>query len=151
MASSNCTRITSLLLLITLSFNYCGVFGRAVGSLGHLSQPPKTTSESHEAALRTRRWRRGPAGTHRERCADHKANWLENTREAQVDSGIRLHLHIRSFVPKALRRSVFPGNALVSFFRGVYLCCQEGAKCKRLRGIQGLMRAGKKKCITLTK
>uniref|UniRef100_A0A3Q0SRU0 Uncharacterized protein n=1 Tax=Amphilophus citrinellus TaxID=61819 RepID=A0A3Q0SRU0_AMPCI len=145
MASSNWTRITSLLLLM---ISYCGVFGRAVGTLELLSQLPKTADESYEATLRAGRWRRGMADTHRERCAELEAPWLENTREAHVDSGIPLQLRIRSFSPRASRGLVFPGKALFKFIRGVYRCCQEGVNCRRLKGIQGRMRGGTEFVLT---
>lgn len=125
MASSNCTRITSLFILMMLSC--CGVFGRAVGTSERLSREP------HEATLRT------------DRCAELEAPWLENTQEARVDSGTRLEISIRHFSARASRGLVFPGKPLFGFVRRVYRCCQEGENCRRLKGIQGRMRGGKKK------
>lgn len=125
MASSNCTRITSLFILMMLSC--CGVFGRAVGTSELLSREP------HEATLRT------------DRCAELEAPWLENTQEARVDSGTRLEISMRHFSARASRGLVFPGKPLFGFVRRVYRCCQEGENCRRLKGIQGRMRGGKKK------
>uniref|UniRef100_A0A669CGP5 Uncharacterized protein n=1 Tax=Oreochromis niloticus TaxID=8128 RepID=A0A669CGP5_ORENI len=130
MASSNCTRITSLFILMTLSC--CGVFGRAVGTSELLSREP------HEATLRTGRWLRSTA----DRCAELEAPWLENTQEAPVDSGTRLEIRMRHFSSRASRGLVFPGKPLFSFVRRVYRCCQEGVNCRRLKGIQGRMKGG---------
>ncbi|XP_070759965.1 uncharacterized protein [Enoplosus armatus] len=87
-----------------------------------------------------RRWRRGVAETHRERCAELAAPWLGNTQQAPEDNATRLQLRVRPFSPGASRGPVFPGKSLFSFVRRVYRCCQEGLNCRSVKGIQGRLR-----------
>ncbi|XP_040010664.1 uncharacterized protein si:ch211-170d8.2 [Xiphias gladius] len=120
-----------------------GVFGRAVDTLGFVSQSPRTPDGSSGATLRTggsRRLRRGTEETHRERCAELAAPWLENTRQAPEDNATVLQLRVRPFSPGASPGLVFPGKSLFSFVRRVYHCCQEGLNCRSVKGIQGRLR-----------
>uniref|UniRef100_A0A8C9ZT47 Uncharacterized protein n=1 Tax=Sander lucioperca TaxID=283035 RepID=A0A8C9ZT47_SANLU len=137
MASSHCIWI-SLFLLMGMTSD-TGVFGRAVDTQGFLSQSPKTADGSSGPTLRTgvlRRWRRGIAETHRERCAELAAPWLENTHVPE-DNATLLQLRVRPLSPGASQGLVFPGKSLFSFVRRVYHCCQEGVNCRRVKGIQG--------------
>ncbi|XP_078106371.1 uncharacterized protein LOC144517949 [Sander vitreus] len=142
MASSHCIWIALFLLLGMTSDT--GVFGRAVDTLGFLSQSPKTADGSSGPTLRTgvlRRWRRGIPETHRERCAELAAPWLENTHVPE-DNATLLQLRVRPLFPGASQGLVFPGKSLFSFVRRVYHCCQEGVNCRRVKGIQGRLRGG---------
>ncbi|XP_056275397.1 uncharacterized protein si:ch211-170d8.2 [Pseudoliparis swirei] len=142
MASSHCIWIA--LFLFTAMARDIGVFGRAVDKLGFMAQSQKTADESSGPTLRTdalRRWRRGVADTHLERCAELVAPWLENTHDPE-DNATRLQLRVRPFTPGASRHSVFPGKSLFSFVRRVYHCCQEGVNCRNVKGIQGRLRGG---------
>lgn len=117
-----------------------GVSGRAVDSRGFLSDGPSGV------VLRTgalRRWRRGAAGAHRERCAALEAPWLESTHAGPGDGATRLQLRVRPFSPGASQGLVFPGKSLFSFIRRVYRCCQEGGSCRSVKGIQGRLKGGK--------
>ncbi|XP_071374903.1 uncharacterized protein [Centroberyx affinis] len=116
-----------------------GVFGRALDTQGFLSQSPAIGDDLHRSTLRTntlRRWRRGTAGTHRERCAELAAPWMETARPPQ-DNATLLRLRVRPFSPGGSQGIVFPGKALFSFVRRVYHCCQEGLRCGSVKGIQG--------------
>lgn len=147
MAYSRCIWIVVLLFSVLTSDS--GVFGRAVDTLGFLSQSPKSVHGSSGTTLRTdalRRWRRGVTGTHREQCAELAAPWLENTKQTQEDNPTVLQLRVRPFSPRASHQGlVFPGKHLFSFVRRIYRCCQEGLNCKSVKGIQGRMRGGKTK------
>ncbi|XP_042344329.1 uncharacterized protein si:ch211-170d8.2 [Plectropomus leopardus] len=143
MGSSRCIWI-ALFLLSAMTSN-TGVFGRAVDTLGFLSQWQKPADESSGSTLRTdasRRWRRGIVETHRERCAELTAPWLENTGQAPEDNATLLQLRVRPFSPGASQGLVFPGKSLFSFVRRVYHCCQEGLNCWSIKGIQGRLRGG---------
>ncbi|XP_040897980.1 uncharacterized protein si:ch211-170d8.2 [Toxotes jaculatrix] len=120
-----------------------GVSGRALDTLGFVSQSPKTADESSGPTLRAdelRRWRRGIEESHRERCAELAAPWLENTQQAPEDNATVLQLRARPFSPGASQGPVFPGKSLFSFVRRVYHCCQEGLNCRSVKGIQGRLR-----------
>ncbi len=146
MASSLCIWIA--LFFLSAMTSDTGVCGRAVDTLGFLSQSPKTADEPSGPALRTdalRRWRRGVAETHRERCAELAAPWLENTRPAPEDDTTLLQLRVRPFSPGVSHGLVFPGKSLFNFVRRVYHCCQEGLNCRSVKGIQGRLRSGKRK------
>lgn len=150
MASSRC--IWTALFCLSAMTSDIGVFGRAVDTLGFLSQSPKTADEPSGPTLRadaSRRWRRGIAETHRERCAELAAPWLENTQQAPEDNATLLQLRVRPFSPGASQGLVFPGKSLFSFVRRVYHCCQEGLNCRSVKGIQGRLRGGKRKQIQL--
>ncbi|XP_074527325.1 uncharacterized protein LOC141791036 [Halichoeres trimaculatus] len=141
MAYSRCIWIVVLLLPVLTSDS--GVFGRAVDTLGFLSQSPKPADGSSGITLRTdasRRWRRGVTGTHREQCAELAAPWLENSKQTQEDNPTVLQLRVRPFSPGASQGLVFPGKHLFSFVRRIYRCCQEGLNCKSVKGIQGRLR-----------
>lgn len=129
------------LVLISVMISAAGVSGRAVDSRGFLSDG------SAGVVLRTgapRRWRRGAAGAHRERCAALEAPWLQSTLEAPGDGAARLLLYFRSFAPQGVSQGlVFPGQSLFSFSRRVYRCCEEGGSCRRVKGIQSRLRGGK--------
>ncbi|XP_017270081.1 uncharacterized protein si:ch211-170d8.2 [Kryptolebias marmoratus] len=131
MAASDYT--WTALFFISVTMSAIGVSGRAVDPSDGSSEPLLRTG-----ALR--RWRRGAAGAHRERCAELEAPWLENARRAPGDGGTRLQLRVRPFLLGASQGLVFPGKALFSFVRRVYRCCQEGGNCRRVRGIQGRLR-----------
>uniref|UniRef100_A0A672JBM7 Uncharacterized protein n=1 Tax=Salarias fasciatus TaxID=181472 RepID=A0A672JBM7_SALFA len=95
------------------------------------------------SSLRTeawRRWRRGAADAHRERCADLSAPWLHNTRQVSGDDGTLLRVRVRPFSPGASRGLVFPEKPLFNFIRRIYRCCQDRVTCRSVRGIQGRMR-----------
>lgn len=150
MASSHYIWIAVVLLSMTAD---TGVFGRAVSSQVFLSHLPRTAVETSGSTLRTdasRRWRRGMAETHRERCAELAAPWLENTQHAPVDNATMVQLRVRPFSPGASQGLVFPGKPLFSFVRRVYHCCQEGLNCRSVKGIQGRMRGGKTTSATLS-
>ncbi|XP_029295836.1 uncharacterized protein LOC115013572 [Cottoperca gobio] len=140
MASSRCLWIS--LFLLSVMTSYIGVFGRAVDTLGFLSQSPKTAAESSGQTLRTDALRRGGAETHRERCAELAAPWLENTQRAPEDNATLLQIRVRPFSPGASQGLIFPGKSLFSFVRRVYHCCQEGRNCRSVKGIQGRVRGG---------
>ncbi|KAF7654682.1 hypothetical protein LDENG_00066440 [Lucifuga dentata] len=106
-----------------------GVFGRAVDTRGFHSQAPRI-DESH---------RREIAETHRERCVELAAPWLENTQPA-ADNATLIPLRVRPLSPGGSQGMVFPGKPLFSFVRRVYRCCQEGFLCRRVKGIQGRIR-----------
>ncbi|KAM7416341.1 hypothetical protein PAMA_018420 [Pampus argenteus] len=140
MASSHCSWIA--LFLVSLMTSDIGISGRAVDTRGFLSQSPKIAKESYRPTLRTdasRRWRRGVAEAHRERCAELAAPWLEST-QAPRDNSTLLQLRVRPFSPGVSRGLVFPGKSLFSFVRRVYHCCQEGLNCRSVKGIQGRLR-----------
>lgn len=144
MSSSSRLWIALVLFFITC---HTGVFARAVDTLGFLSQSPKPGAGS-PGSLRTdalARWRRGMAETHRERCAELSAPWMENSRRAPEDHETLLQLRVRPFTPGASRGPVFPGKSLFSFVRRVYHCCQEGLSCRSVKGIQGRLRGGETK------
>ncbi|KAM3610760.1 uncharacterized protein V6R79_008562 [Siganus canaliculatus] len=139
MASSRCC-CWILLVLLTVARQEAGlVSGRAVGNAGAASR-----ADADADALR--RWRREPP---RERCAELAAPWLENAprvpAEEDADATL-LQLRVRASASRASRTSrtsrglVFPGKSLLSFVRRVYRCCQEGAPCRSVKGIQGRQR-----------
>ncbi|XP_069562758.1 uncharacterized protein [Brachyistius frenatus] len=133
MASSKCIWIAFFLFAVT---NDIGVFSRAVNTLGFWSRVPKTADEPTSRVNLSRRWRRAMAGTHRERCAQIAAPWLENT-QAPGDNATLVKLCIQPFSSAPSQDLVFPGKYLCSFIRRAYRCCHEGAKCRNVRGIQG--------------
>lgn len=147
MASSYCIWI--VLFLLTVTKSDIGVFSRAVDTLGFLSQSTKTADESAGTSLRVEPWRRGVVETHRERCAELAAPWLENTQQAPENDATLLQLRVRPFSPGASHGLVFPGKCLFSFVRRVYHCCQAGLNCRSVKGIQGHLRGGKTKYIRL--
>ncbi|XP_008274963.1 uncharacterized protein LOC103353653 [Stegastes partitus] len=150
MASSSSVWIVSL--FITVMTSNFGVFGRAVDTHGFLSQSSKTAHESPEPTLRTDTSRRSRAAeTHRERCADFATHWQENTQQAPGDNGTLFQLHVRPFSPGSSRGLIFPGKFLFSFVRRLYRCCQEGMKCRSVKGIQGRLRAGRDMEFILTR
>ncbi|KAM4576778.1 uncharacterized protein PAE49_006763 [Odontesthes bonariensis] len=132
MAASNYIWIASFLISVMIS--NVGVFGRAVNSLGSLSQLSKTEDEPSEPPLRMDVLR------HREQCAELTAPWLENTQKAPGNDATLLKLHVRPLTSGAPRGLVFPGKSLFSFIRRVYRCCQEGVNCWSVKGIQGRLR-----------
>uniref|UniRef100_A0A3Q3K9J3 Uncharacterized protein n=1 Tax=Monopterus albus TaxID=43700 RepID=A0A3Q3K9J3_MONAL len=138
MVASHCVWIAPFFLsMMTVD---TGVFGRAVNTQGVPSHSPKTADESLGLTLRTdalRRWRRGMAEKHRERCAELAAPLLENAQQVPEDNATVLHLRVRPFSPRASQGPVFPEKPLFSFVRQVYHCCQEGLHCRSVKGIQG--------------
>ncbi|XP_047447482.1 uncharacterized protein si:ch211-170d8.2 [Mugil cephalus] len=136
MTSLNCVWIASF--LISTMTGDTGVYGRALDTLGFASKKPKLAAEPTLRMDVLRRWRR--ADTHREKCAELDAPWLENTQRAPADNGAVLQLRVRPFSPGASRGLVFPGKSLFNFVRRVYRCCQEGVNCRSVKGIQGRMR-----------
>ncbi|XP_045889899.1 uncharacterized protein si:ch211-170d8.2 [Micropterus dolomieu] len=138
MASSHCIWI--VLFLLTVTKSDIGVFSRAVDTLGFLSKSTKTADESAGTSLRVEPWRRGVVETHRERCAELAAPWLENTQQAPENNATLLQLRVRPFSPGASHGLVFPGKCLFSFVRRVYHCCQAGLNCRSVKGIQGHLR-----------
>lgn len=144
MASSQCPWVTIIYLSVLTSV--IGVFGRAVGMQEFLSQPPNIGEEHGRLTLRTfmlRRWRREIIETQRGRCADLVAPWMETT-EPPEDFAQMLRIRVRSYHPGDSRRIVFPEQSLLRFIRRVYHCCQVRLHCRRVKGIQGHLRSGKK-------
>ncbi|KAF3696084.1 hypothetical protein EXN66_Car011760 [Channa argus] len=128
----------AIYLLTTLTVD-TGVFGRAVHMQEFLSPLPKPADETSVSTLFTDAWRRGMMETHRERCAELAAPWLENTQHAHEDNATMLQLRVRPFHPGTFRGQVFPGKSLFNFVRRVYHCCQEGQNCRSVKGIQGVL------------
>ncbi|TMS04139.1 hypothetical protein E3U43_001028 [Larimichthys crocea] len=130
MGSTRCSWIVLLLLMVTRDV---GVRARAINPLGFGSEP------GSGPALR--------AETRRERCAELAAPWQENAR-APEDHGNLLRVRVRPFTQRAAPGPgpalgpglLFPGSSLFSFVRRVYRCCQDGASCRSVRGIQGRLR-----------
>lgn len=148
MASSHCVWIALVLPLMTADI---GVYGRAVNSPAFVSHLTRTADEASGSTLRTdasRRWRRGMAESHRERCAELAAPWLENAQRAPEVNATVLQLRVRPFSRGASQGLVFPGKPLFNFVRRVYHCCQEGLSCRSVKGIQGRLRGGKTKSAT---
>nr|XP_046242599.1 uncharacterized protein si:ch211-170d8.2 [Scatophagus argus] len=139
-----------LILLSVMTCDMCGVSGRAVDTRGLLSQWRETAAESSGSDA-LRRWRRGVAEAHRERCAELAAPWQENTKQAPEDKATLLQLRVRPFSPRASLGLLFPGKSLFSFVRRVYHCCQEGLDCRSVRGIQGRLRGGTEAEFLLTR
>ncbi|CAL1616337.1 unnamed protein product [Knipowitschia caucasica] len=123
------------IFLVAVITSDTGVYGRALSR--------RTTVEYDErASLRAdalKRWRRGVASAHRERCADLSAPWLENNQVPQ-GQGKLMPLRLRPYSPGVSRGSVFPGKPLFSFVRRVYHCCQQKLHCRSVKGIQGRLR-----------
>uniref|UniRef100_A0A8C6UQY2 Uncharacterized protein n=1 Tax=Neogobius melanostomus TaxID=47308 RepID=A0A8C6UQY2_9GOBI len=121
-----------VLFLVTVFTCDAGVYSRVLSR--------RTTVEYDErASLRAdilRRWKRGIADAHRERCAELTAPWIEHTASLQGDSTL-LPLRVRPFLPGVSYGSIFPGKSLFSFVRGVYHCCQQKVHCRSVKGIQG--------------
>lgn len=136
MASSRCSWVA--LFLLSAMMSRSGVFGRAVGARG-----PSGAALRADASAR---WRRGAADTQRERCAELAAPWQENTRRARADNATLLQLRVRPLAPaRGAQGLVFPGKSLFGFIRRVYRCCQDGVRCRSVKGIQGHRRGGKRR------
>ncbi|KAK2837613.1 hypothetical protein Q5P01_014825 [Channa striata] len=127
------------LVLLTTMPDHSGVFGRAVNTRESLSRLPETDDGTSGSTLRTDAWRRDMTETHRERCAELAAPWLENTQHGHEDNTTKMQVRVRPFNPGTFQGQVFPGKSLFNFVRRVYHCCQEGHNCRSVKGIQGVL------------
>lgn len=122
-----------VLFLLSVKTSDIGVYGRVLSL---------RTTEEYDAALRMdvlKRWRRGIADAHRERCAELITPWIENTQAPRGDATL-LQLHVRPFSPRVSHGLLFPGKSLFSFVRRLYHCCQQKVHCRSVKGIQGRLR-----------
>ncbi|XP_049618755.1 uncharacterized protein si:ch211-170d8.2 [Syngnathus scovelli] len=142
------------LVLILMITNDIGVRGRALDAHGIVEASPGMSTRSPRPSLRTdllRRWRRGAAEAHRERCAELTAAWQESPHRSPRRNSTVLRLSVRPLSSGASWGLVFPEKPLFSFVRRVYRCCQDGFDCRNVKGLQGRLRRGSDVELLLTR